>query len=132
MKQCGFTMLVRNTVSFRKRIHETMTALHLNPKEVLFIYSMFDGYVNPLRTKIFKKELYDFTHLYNWNYIPLHTSGHASKEALQAICEHINPKKAIIPIHKEELGLLGKLDMDIHCPIVESTQFVDGINIIIK
>lgn len=132
MKQCGFTMLVRNTVSFRKRIHETMKALHLNPKEVLFIYSMFDGYVNPLRTKIFKKELYDFTHLYNWDYIPLHTSGHASKEALQAICEHINPKKAIIPIHKEELGLLGKLDMDIHCPIVESTQVVDGINIIIK
>jgi ribonuclease J len=132
MKQRGFTMLVRNTDSFRKKIHETMTALHLNPKEVLFIYSMFDGYVNPLRTKIFKKELYDFTHLYNWNYIPLHTSGHASKEALQAICEHVNPKKAIIPIHKEELGLLGKLDMDIHCPIVESTQVIDDINIIIK
>ena len=91
-----------------------------------------DGYVDSLRTKIFKKELYDFTHLYNWNYIPLHTSGHASKEALQAICEHINPKKAIIPIHKEELGLMGKLDMDIHCPIVESTQVIDDINIIIK
>ena len=44
----------------------------------------------------------------------------------------INPKKAIIPIHKEELGLMEKLDMDIHCPIVESTQVVDGINIIIK
>ena len=66
MKQRGFTMLVRNTDSFRKRIHETMTALHLNPEKVLFIYSMFDGYVNPLRTKIFKKELYDFTHLYNF------------------------------------------------------------------
>lgn len=132
MKQCGFTMLVRNTVSFRKRIHETMKALHLNPEDVLFIYSMFGGYVNPMLTKIFKKELYDFTHLYNWKCIHLHTSGHASKEALQAICEHINPKKAIIPIHKEELGLLGKLDMDIHCPIVESTQVVDGINIIIK
>lgn len=131
MKRHGFTMLVRCSESFEKRIDEIMQSLNLDPKEVLFVYSMFSGYIDKSRTGIYREKLYQFVHRYDWTVKSLHTSGHASKEALQAICEHVNPSKAIIPIHKEEKGLLNKLPMNVGCPIVESSCSIDDVEITI-
>ena len=131
MKQRGFTMMVRCSETFEKRIDEIMQSLNLNPKEVLFVYSMFNGYINKSRSGVYRDKLYQFVYKYHFKVERLHTSGHASKEALQAICEHINPSKAIIPIHKEERGLLDKLPMKVNCPIVESSCTIDDMEITI-
>lgn len=131
MRRQGFTMLVRNTGAFEKRIDEIMQSLNLDPKKVLFVYSMFSGYIDKNRAPIYRETLYQFVHRYDWKVKPLHTSGHASKEALQAICERVNPSKAIIPIHKEEKGLLDKLPMKVDCPIVESSCIIEDVEITI-
>ena len=131
MKRNGFTMLVRCSESFEKRIDEIMHSLNLDPQKVLFVYSMFSGYIDKSRTGIYREKLYQFVHRYDWTVERLHTSGHASKEALQAICEHIIPIKAIIPIHKEKRGLLDKLSLKVDCPIIESSCTIDNIEITI-
>lgn len=131
MKRHGFTMLVRCSESFEKRIDEIMHSLNLDSQKVLFVYSMFSGYLDKSRTGIYREKLYQFVHRYDWTVERLHTSGHASKEALQAICEHINPSKAIIPIHKEKRGLLDKLSLKVDCPIIESSCTIDNIEITI-
>ena len=131
MKQRGFTMLVRCSESFEKRIDEVMQSLNLDPKEVLFVYSMFSGYIAEKCTGIFRDKLHKFVYRCNWTVKSLHTSGHASKEALQAICEHIKPSKAIIPIHKEKRGLLNQLSLKVDCPIIESSCTIDNIEITI-
>lgn len=130
MKRYGFTMLVRRTDAFENRIDEIMQTL--DQKEVLFVYSMFSGYIDNNRPNVYRENLYKFVHKYNWDLINLHTSGHASKDALQAICENINPSKAIIPIHKEEKGLLNKLSLNVDCPIIESSCTIDNIEITIR
>lgn len=71
----------------------------LNPNDVLFIYSSWDGYykdpeqaaINP-RYKAFREA---FT-----NVIDIHTSGHASKETIQKVINTVQPKE-VICIHKE-------------------------------
>ncbi len=71
----------------------------LNPNDVLFIYSSWDGYykdpaqvaLNP-RYKAFREA---FT-----NVIDIHTSGHASKETIHKVIQTIQPKD-VICIHKE-------------------------------
>ena len=131
MKRRGFTMLVRCSESFEKKVDEILYSLNINPKEVLFVYSMFNGYIDNSRTDIYRDKLYQFVYRHNWKVQHLHTSGHASKEALQAICEHINPSKAIIPIHKEKRGLLDELSLKVDCPIIESSCSLDDIEIAI-
>lgn len=37
----------------------------------------------------------------DWHIEDLHTSGHASKEALAAVCLEVNPRYTIIPIHRD-------------------------------
>ena len=77
-------------------------------------------------------QLHDFVYKYEWQVEYLHTSGHASKEALKTLCEFANPTTAIIPIHKEKVGTLQSLNLHVNCPIVESTTTTNDIEIIIK
>lgn len=132
MKRYGFTLLVRNSDSFRELIDEIMETLQIDPQEVVFIYSQYAGYIDKTRPTTFKHSLYDFVHRYPWRIEHLHTSGHASKEALKSLCEHVQPTKAIIPIHKERKGSFEQLKLYVKCPIVESDQSFDNIDIVIR
>lgn len=91
MKSLGFCMLVRNSDKFK-----VFMSL-FNPDECLVIYSMWQGY---LKDK--KNGLADF--LSPYQYISLHTSGHATPETIKQVIELTNPKIGVIPIHSERPG----------------------------
>lgn len=82
----------------------------LDPNEVLLIYSAWDGYykdpeqvkANP-RYKLFREA-------FN-NVVDIHTSGHADRETLARVITSINPKEAIIGIHKDPGTSLKSLDI---------------------
>ena len=94
----GFILIVRE-----KHFEFIKKFLNLNsPEETLLIYSMWDGYINK---KVKNGENLMKGYLDIWNLFPnkekLHTSGHATAETLAKVCELVNPKMAIIPIHSE-------------------------------
>ena len=90
----GFNMLIRATPYFRNIINEYK-------ENCLIIYSMWKGYLNA----DMNNKIYDFLEPYN--FICLHTSGHATKEAIEMIIQTVNPKK-IIPIHTENASWFDK------------------------
>jgi ribonuclease J len=93
----GFCMLIRNNNHFRRIMDK------FDPKQSIIIYSMWLGYINDKKTG-----LCDL--LKEHQYVYLHTSGHASKAVIKLLCERVNPKIGIIPIHSEkpgELTILG-------------------------
>lgn len=95
MKKRGFVLI--SGVNQLVQVEEICDGL--NPNDVLFIYSSWDGYykdpeqvaINPLY-KAFREA---FT-----NVIDIHTSGHASKETIQKVINTVQPKE-VICIHKE-------------------------------
>ena len=82
----------------------------LDPSEVLFIYSSWDGYykdpeqvrVNP-RYKMFRDAFQ--------NVVDIHTSGHADRKTIKQVIETVNPKEAIIGIHKDKGQTLESLNL---------------------
>lgn len=131
MKKNGFLMFVRHSETFEKYIDDTIKSLNINPKDIIFFYSKFSGYINK-NHKAYNHSLYKFINRYDWNIEQLHTSGHASKEALAEICNTANPNYAIIPIHKEGKGSMNLLELKTRCPIIEETTTIKDIEIIIK
>ena len=83
---------------------------NLDPSEVLLIYSSWDGYykdpeqvkVNP-RYKLFRDAFQ--------NVVDIHTSGHADRKTIKQFIETVNPKKAIIGIHKDAEQTLESLKL---------------------
>ena len=83
---------------------------NLDPSEVLLIYSSWDGYykdpeqvkVNP-RYKLFRDAFQ--------NVVDIHTSGHADRKTIKHFIETVNPKKAIIGIHKDAEQTLESLKL---------------------
>lgn len=124
----GFTMLIRNSVPFKNRLAEIIP--HIDLSKTALVYSQFSGYLDK-NFKAYNKELDDFVHLYGWEIEPLHTSGHASKETLEKVCEAVNPKTAIIPIHKNAEADFRLLDIseELKSKIVECKTDIDGIKI---
>lgn len=98
MPKRGFTMLVRNSETFQKLIDEIVPLIDL--EQTIFIFSQWHGYIDP-KGKSKNQSAIDFIHRYPWHFMELHTSGHASKEALEEVCNLANPTTAIIPIHKD-------------------------------
>ena len=131
MKRHGFLMFVRHSETFQKNITRVLSETGINPQEVLFIYSQFKGYILE-EHQAYKSQLHDFVYKYEWQVEHLHTSGHASSEALKSLCELANPTTAIIPIHKERVGTLQSLNLHVNCPIIESTTTVNDIEIIVR
>lgn len=98
MIENGFTMFIRSNEKFHKLLDQILPILPTEEPPLL-IYSMWDGYIHREDTK---NEDYirlqeRFTVVKN-----LHTSGHATKDVLCDICEQVNPRLAILPIHKEK------------------------------
>lgn len=90
MGRQGFCMMVRgnsyflNIMNLYKKNHD---------EKSLVIYSMWDGYLNQSNNRI-GPLLGGFQ-----NTIHLHTSGHASRDAIIEVCNAVSPRQAIIPIH---------------------------------
>ncbi len=98
MLQDGFTMLVRNSQTFENLIEKIVPQIDL--QQTAFIYSQFGGYIDESHTA-FRQSTYDFVHKHDWKMVQIHTSGHASCETLNAVCELLRPSLAIVPIHKD-------------------------------
>lgn len=94
----GFTMFVRASDSFHKLLNLILPMLPAEEKPLL-IYSLWEGYIS--RNDI-KNEEYIKLQNHFKNVVQLHTSGHATIDALRNICELANPQFAILPIHKEK------------------------------
>ena len=70
---------------------------------------MFKGYITP-EHKAFNDSLLKFVKQFpNFEYC--HTSGHASKEALENLICKINPKETIIPIHTDAISGFDSLNL---------------------
>ena len=119
----GFTMVVRDNPTFRKWIGYLM--LLLNPAETVLVYSQYKGYLND------QPKLQEFVKMFECNVEYVHTSGHATRKTLAKICTIVNPKSAIVPIHKASDGDLRTLDIsdELKNKVVDSTAIVNEIRI---
>lgn len=127
----GFTMLVRNNRYMRAHIDRIMAGL--DKEQCCLIYSQFRGYL--LREhSAFQQGTLDFVHSHDWNIEYLHTSGHASREALAAVCNKVNPRLAIIPIHREAASDFRQLDIsqELKDKVVADSKNLNGVKIVIK
>ena len=82
----------------------------LRQEECVLIYSSWDGYYKrPEQVEIDAryKEFRDAFH----NVVDIHTSGHADKQTIEEVIKTINPKEAIIGIHKEKGLELSALNL---------------------
>lgn len=131
MQEHGFVMLIRCSDTYKQLLDKILP--HIDLQQTVLFYSQFGGYINP-RHKAFKESLYQFVHRYEWDLIELHTSGHACKETLSAVCNHVDPQSAIIPIHREADTDFAQLDIKegLKNKIVTETGCFDDIQIIIK
>lgn len=119
----GFTMVVRDNPTFRKWIG--YLNFLLNPAETVLVYSQYKGYLND------QPKLQEFVKMFECNVEYVHTSGHATRKTLAKICTIVNPKSAIIPIHKASGNDLRTLDIsdDLKNKVVDSTAIVNEIRI---
>jgi len=129
----GVTVLIRNNSQMRKMIDELYSLM--NPEKTGLVYSQFRGYVLK-EHKAFQQRTYDFIHSKDWHIEYLHTSGHASREALTAVCAKVNPRYAIIPIHRDEKSDFRSLPIsqELKDKVLTETpnEPIGGINIVIR
>ena len=82
-------------------------------KNACLIYSMWDGYIRKdwkdPKQREFVKYLVDELHM---GFAKIHTSGHASKKAIQLLDEKVNPEKVIV-IHSEKTEDALKIEKEI-------------------
>jgi ribonuclease J len=118
LKKNGFVMVVG--VGQKDRVY--MMKSELPEEETLLIYSSWDGYYkDPEQVKVnpqylmFRQEFH--------NVVDIHTSGHADRQAIKDVIETVNPKQAVICIHKDKDQTLDSLDLseDLKKKIVNQT-----------
>jgi ribonuclease J len=97
MQDKGFCMLVRATDKFNDYIDFLLPLLEKD--KTILIYSMWKEYVNP-KSKHANKKYLEFIGKFP-KVSKIHTSGHASADCLAEVCNLVNPRKGIIPIHSE-------------------------------
>lgn len=88
-----FAMLIRSSIPMKKYLagmkRETL-------KNATLVYSMWHGYLHEKRTK----DYIDYCRQKGMKIAYVHTSGHADRQAIQAIIERVNPQE-LIPVHTE-------------------------------
>lgn len=126
IKDKGFCMVVRG--KHYDAVKALAATLHEN--ETLFIYSMWSGYLEDEHRNS------DYTKLWDMfpNKVKLHTSGHASAEILAKVCNAVNPRTAIIPIHSECSRDFSKLNIsdELKDRVIYDYCTKDNITILIK
>ena len=127
----GFTMLVRNNKRMRGHIDRIMEGL--DKEQCCLVYSQFLGYILPEHSA-FQQNTYDFINAYDWKFEYLHTSGHASLETLTTVCNLVNPRLAIIPIHREAGSDFSRLNLlpELKSKVCIESATLEDVKIIIK
>jgi ribonuclease J len=118
LKKTGFVMVVG--VGQKDRVY--MMKSELPEEETLLIYSSWDGYYkDPEQVKVNPQYLM-FREQFH-NVVDIHTSGHADRQAIKDVIETVNPKQAVICIHKDKDQTLDSLDLseDLKKKIVNQT-----------
>jgi ribonuclease J len=131
LSEGGITMLVRASDSFKDNI-EKMKPM-LDPQRTCLIYSMFKGYIDE-KSNCKSQNTYDFVYGGPWQVRKLHTSGHASREALEMVCKRVHPNLAIIPIHRDAESDFCSLDLpkELKDKVHTESSTIEDVKIIIK
>lgn len=98
LRERGFCMLVRCSKYFEGVMQKFPNAIYL--------FSMWEGYRSG---KNQSKTIAAFTA--NYDFQPFHTSGHASKAVIKAVCDTVKPRVGVIPIHSDAPEVMSELDI---------------------
>ena len=113
IREKGFVMAVRCNEWFKKMIAEYKD-------EATLIYSMWIGYVGEgVKDTKLKEFIGDY--IQSGRMRVLHTSGHATKEAIGKVCEVVKPQY-IIPIHTEQPEVAKELGMNITVKLLNDEE----------
>ncbi|MBR3021384.1 MAG: MBL fold metallo-hydrolase [Bacteroidaceae bacterium] len=83
----------------------------LPEEETLLIYSSWDGYYkDPEQVKV-NPSYQVFRSLFH-NVVNIHTAGHADRKTIEEVIKIVNPRKAVVCIHKEEGQSLDSLNLN--------------------
>jgi ribonuclease J len=82
----------------------------------LVLYSMWSGYLEKPSIRSF---------LEGFACQPLHTSGHATPEALQKVCALTSPRRGVVPIHTEHPELFQEILPDAKVAPLSDGQSID-------
>jgi len=109
----GFCMLVRGNDQFQRIMREYRDA---HNSECLVIYSLWEGYLSQSKNR-YKDMMEGFQNVKH-----IHTSGHATMKAIEAVCRAVAPSQAIIPIHSEKPKRLNSLNLPYHIEYLQDGQ----------
>ena len=118
LKKTGFVMVVG--VGQKDRVY--MMKSELPEEETLLIYSSWDGYYKDPEQVNVNPDYLRFREQFH-NVVDIHTSGHADRQTIKDVIETVNPKQAVICIHKDKDQTLESLDLsdDLKKKIVNQT-----------
>lgn len=95
LERKGVCMPVRANDAFRRIM------VRFDPEESVVLYSMWCGYLER------EPDLAAFLEPWHWEYF--HTSGHGTREQLQAAVQAVRPELGVVPIHTEASGAFDEL-----------------------
>ena len=126
MRAKGFAMLVG--AGHGERIKDILR--RFDPEETLLIYSAWDGYYK-LPAQIEANPGYSQIRGLFGNVVNIHTSGHADAPTIERVIQAVNPREAIIGIHKEaDASLLSlRLPEELKRKIVPDRSLPDYISV---
>jgi len=130
MQDKGFCMLVRATDKFDDYLEFLLPQFDKN--NTVLIFSMWKEYVNPNSKHANMKYLNLIKQFSNVEFI--HTSGHATADCLADVCNRLNPKLGIIPIHSENSSSFNNLNLNpaLKSKIITDSTVVEEIPVTIK
>ena len=106
MRRRGFVMIT----GLSQIATVQLLSQQLPPEETLLIYSSWDGYYkDPAQVAI--NPAYKLFREMFLNVVDIHTSGHADRKTIEEVITMVNPKDAIIGIHKDADQSLMSLDL---------------------
>ncbi len=125
MQDKGFCILVRATDKFDDYLAFLQPLIDRN--DTVLIYSMWKEYINPESRHVNKRYL-EFVDKFPV-VKKIHTSGHASAETLAEVCNLVNPKSGIIPIHSENSSNYEKLPIkeELKAKIITKSTELDDV-----
>lgn len=109
----GFCMPVRASTMFPPIVQKYKEKYNA---DCLMVYSMWEGYLKQPDSEL--NALMDGFQ----NVEHLHTSGHASKQAIIDVCNVVAPKQAVIPIHGENPEVFKSLGLPFHIECLQDGE----------
>ena len=130
MKRRGFLMPVRCSMS---SLLSKMNSVYTDEEPVL-IYSMWNGYWKGTEEQQIPSVLEIRSMFKEKNIFNIHTSGHADADTLADVCMTVNPRVAIIPIHKDKQTDYCSLPLsnELKKKVVTKNTSLQNFEIIIK